>query len=313
MCKFSKIIFLLVVVALWGCSAADDMPLSTDRVWNASFMASKLDIEVSNVEDSTDNTGDFTRSLFVGGQTGTNFIKLWDNSDVAQVYKGGTYVGTLVPDNKGNQFSTLSGTLEGSFAVGDELTLYMPSADLDYTGQDGTIGTMSSYFDYMQTTAKVDSIVDGKVFTNELSFASVQAYLYLRFRDENNKLLHVKEVLVRAAKAKLVAQRLMDGTTTYTNQLVITTPVVHQQIDDYPTDIYVAILNDYTKKDTYAFTVTAADGKVYKTVSNMSGLLPVGQMSYLNAAVRCTNVDVDGQTSITPPESDEPDVQQVTL
>lgn len=313
MSKFSKTIILLAVVALWGCSAADDMPSSTDRVWNASFVASKLDLEINNLEDSTDGDEESTRSLYVGGQSGNYFIKLWDNSDVVQVYKDGTYVGTLIPNNKGNQFSTLSGTLEGSFTIGDELTLYMPSADLDYTGQDGTIGTMSTYFDYMQTTAKVDSIVDGKVFTNELKFASVQAYFWIRFRDENNKLLHVKEVQLRAKNAKLVAQKSKDGTTTYTNQLVVTTPVVNQQIDDYPTDIYIAVLNDYKKKETYAFTVTASDGKTYKSVSNLSANLPVGSLSGTIIAVRCSSVDVDGQTSITPPESDEPDVQQVTL
>jgi hypothetical protein len=276
-------------------------------------MASKLDIQIENLEDSTDNADDATRSLFVGGQSGTNFIKLWDNSDVVQVYKAGTYVGTLIPDNKGNQFSTLSGTLTGDFAEGDELTLYMPSPNLDYIGQNGNIGTMSSYFDFMQTTAKVASVEDGKVTTDAIKFESVQAYLYVRFKDENNKLLHIKQVQIRAKNAMLVAQKTLDGTTTYTNQLEINTSVVSSQINDYPTEVYIAIKNDYTKKDTYAFTVIGADGKTYKGASTLSAKLAVGGLSSTNSAIRCSEVDVQTQTAITPPESDDPDVQQVTL
>ena len=310
--RYFNLISLLAAAALWGCSSADDPP-SPDRTWKASLMASKLDIQIENLEDSTDNADDATRSLFVGGQSGTNFIKLWDNSDVVQVYKAGTYVGTLIPDNKGNQFSTLSGTLTGDFAEGDELTLYMPSGDLDYTGQDGTIGTMSSYFDYMQTTAKVASVEDGKVTTDAIKFESVQAYLFVRFRDENNKLLHIKQVQIRAKNAKLVAQKTMDGTTTYTSQLEVNTSVVSSQINDYPTEVYIAIKNDYTKKETYAFTVVGADGKTYKGSSTLSATLKIGGLTLANIPARCSEVDVQPQTAITPPESDEPDVQQVTL
>lgn len=313
MSKIINSLFLLIVATLWGCSTADDSPLSSNRTWNASLMASKLDIQIENLEDSTDNADDATRSLFVGGQSGTNFIKLWDNSDVVQVYKAGTYVGTLIPDNKGNQRSTLSGTLTGDFAVGDELTLYMPSGDLDYTGQDGTIGTMSSYFDYMKTTAKVASVEDGKVTTDAIKFESVQAYLLLRFKDEDGKLLHIKEVQITTKNAKLVTQQPMNGTASYTGTLTIITPHVSNQIDDYPTEVYVAIKNDYTKKETHAFTVIATDGKTYKSISNMSATLTVGGLTIANIAVRCSNPDIQTQTAITPPESDDPDVQQVTL
>lgn len=311
--KFSKFYILLAAVALWGCSTADDSPLSSDRTWEASLMASKLDIQIQNLEDSTDNAEETTRSLFVGGQSGTNFIKLWDNSDVVQVYKAGTYVGTLVPDNKGNQRSTLSGTLTGDFAEGDELTLYMPSGDLNYTGQDGTIGTMSSYFDFMKTTAKVASVEDGKVTTDAIKFESVQAYMLLKFKDEDGKLLHIKEVQIMAKNAKLVTQQPMNGTPSYTSTLTIITPHVNSQIDDYPTEVYVAIKNDYTKKETYAFTVIATDGKTYKSISNVSTTLSVGALGTANIAVRCSNPDIQTQTAITPPESDDPDVQQVTL
>jgi len=313
MCKFSRNIILLAVVALWGCSTADDPLLSPDRVWDASLVASKLDMKIENIEDLTDDVEESTRSLFVGGQTGSRFSKMWDDYDVAQVYKDGVHVGTLTPDKMGNEYSTLSGTLTGSFAVGDELTLYMPSADLDYTGQDGTIGTMSKYYDYMQASIKVASVDGDKVTTEEASFASVQAYLWVRFRDEDNKILHVKQVQIKTVKGQLVGQKAMGATATYVNPLVINTPLLHQQIDDYPTDIYVAIMNDYTKKDTYAFTVIGADGKTYKAKSNLATTLPVGKLSSAVVAVRCTDPDVQGQTAITPPESDDIDVQQVTL
>lgn len=47
-----------------------------------------------------------------------------------------TVAGTLTADvSAGNSaYATLTGTLMGTFAVGDELTLYYHSASLDYTG-----------------------------------------------------------------------------------------------------------------------------------------------------------------------------------
>ena len=45
----------------------------------------------------------------------------------------------------------------------------------------------------------------------------------------------------------------------------------------------------------------------------MNGKLSIGNMASARHAVFCATVDMEVQTAITPPESEEPDVQQVTL
>ena len=311
--KKNILFVLLAVAAFMGCSTADDMPSSANRVWDTSLMASNLGIDIQGIEDFDDGIADNTRSVFIGGQSGSNFIKLWDTNDKVVVYKDGMNVGELRPQRAGNQRSTLSGTLTGSYAEGDELTLYMPSPDLDYTGQDGTIGNMCKYFDYMMTTAKVASIDGTTVITEEVTFSSRQSYLLFKFRDENDKLLHVKQVILYAPSGKLVASKALDGTTTYTEELVITPPKEHKSVDDYPIDIYIAILNENTAKESYSFTVVATNGKTYKSTAPVNTKLTIGKMASSRHAVTCATVDMEVQTAITPPESDEPDVQQVTL
>ena len=308
-----EIVMLVMVTALMGCSTADDMPASSKSVWNTSLVASNLEIEIESAENLEDSLIDFTRSLFIGGQSGTNFIKLWDNNDKVLVYKEGESVGTLIPQSKGNQRSALTGTLTGTFAEGDELTLYMPSADLDYMGQDGTIGNMCTYFDFMMTTTKVLSADEGSVVTENVAFSSRQSYLMFKFRDEDDKLLHVTQVIVQAPSGKLVATKSMDGTTTYTNEYVINTPKDHKSVDDYPTDIYIAVLNENTAKEAYSFEVKATNGKTYKSTAPVNAKFSIGKLSTSSHAVYCTTVDVAPQTSITPPESDTPDVSNVTL
>lgn len=311
--RFSFSSVMLAVAALWGCSTADDLSSSSERVWSTSFVASKLGIEIEDINNLDDSIGDNTRSLFIGGQTGTRFIKLWDDYDEVKAYKDGVYVGTLKPTETGDKYSTLRGALSGSYSIGDELTLYMPSEDIDYTGQDGTIGNMSRYFDYMMATVNVLSTDGANVTTEEVSFASRQGYLLLKFRDESDKLLHVSQVILRAPSGKLVASRALDGTTVYTDELVINVPKEYKTIDDYQFDIYIAVLNENTAKEAYSFTVTTADGKIYKSKSPMNGKLSIGNMASARHAVFCATVDMEVQTAITPPESEEPDVQQVTL
>lgn len=306
--------FLLsVVTVFWGCSSDDEGSTSVNRLWQTSLVASKLGGDIETVEEDNDNNEELTRSLFIGGQTGTRFVKLWDQYDVAQVYKNGVQVGSLTPTSIGNLYSTLTGTLEGSYAIGDELTLYMPSPDLDYTGQDGTIGNMSRYFDFMTATVKVASVEGSTVTTEDLSFQSCQGYLKLVFRDENNLKLHVKQVVVHAANGKLVASKSLDGTTVHTEDLIVNT-VMESSTKDYPSDIYLALLNDEDKKVAYSFTVLATDGKTYKSKTTLSATFKAGgSLTTSVRATTCSTVDMEVQTAITPPESDEPDVQQVTL
>lgn len=296
----------VVVAGFIACSAADVDNNQVYRECSLTTAAMKLG---GGVEDLEDVDQAMTRSLFIGGQTGYRFTSLWDVYDEAQVYYNGVQVGTLKPEETGLETTTLSGNLTGSFSQGNVLTLYMPSPNLNYEGQNGTLGDMARYFDYVSTTVAVSSVSGSTVTTDPLTFASLQSYLLLKFRDANNSLLHVKKLTITAESGKIVLTKsLLDGTTTYTSDLVINTVKETTTVNDYPTDVYVSLLNECPSADKYTFTIEAQDGNIYKSKSALKTLFLNGEFYIARRVTVCTTVDVEMSTGITPPVSDDADV-----
>lgn len=302
----NSLLLFVVTAGLMACSTTDDEKDLECREWNLATAAIKIVGGVDYLEDS-DEAG--TRSLFWGGQTGNRFISLWDVYDVAQVYDGGSLVGTLVPDETGLETTTLSGTLTGSFSTGKVLTLYMPSPNLNYEGQNGSFGNMARYYDFVSTTVAVASVSGSSIKTDPLTFSSLQAYMLLKFRDENNSLLQVKKLTIAAESGKIVLTKsLLGGETTYTSNLVINTVKEASSVNDYPTDVYVSILNEYPSADNYTFIVEAQDGNTYKSKTPWNRKFNNGEFVIARRATVCATVDVEMSTGITPPVSDDADV-----
>ena len=67
-----------------------------------------------------------TKAISIGGNNGQTLYTNWDPDDAVEVVKDGASVGTLHADvSAGNSaYATLTGTLTGTFAVNDEVTLY---------------------------------------------------------------------------------------------------------------------------------------------------------------------------------------------
>ena len=304
--KNPSVLYFTLFVAVAGftaCSSTDDDLNQDNQQCLLSVSAIKIGGEIDNIDVDTSEVD--TRSLFIGGQTGLRFGKIWDDYDIAQVYYQGNSVGTLKPDETGQIYTTLSGQLSGSFSPGDELKIYLPSPDLDYEGQDGTIGNMSKYFDFMETTATIASVNGSTITTSPLTFESKQAYLLLRPKTEDGKFLRVKKLIFTAENNTIVLKRNASGTT-YTNSLVINTQKISSS-EDYPTEIYIAILNESGKVN-YTFTVEATDGKTYVSKSVWNKQFNIGKFTNANRTVVCTTVDVEMSTGITPPVSDDADV-----
>ena len=137
-------LLLLAALVLMGCNGSEDIvvqpPNNNYKVWQVVGNATQGDIVVDDVESE-----DGTRAAFAGGNT-DRFAILWDQGDMVDVYQGDTKVGTLTPTSSsyGTAYATLSGTLEGSFSVGDELTLYLNGRSVDFTGQNGSLQSISS-------------------------------------------------------------------------------------------------------------------------------------------------------------------------
>ena len=247
----SYMLLSVLVVSFYGCSNSDDFGNEADQQYNFSVQAIK---ESGDVQ---------TRALFLGGNNSNRFYSLWDSGDKANVYKEGTFVGNLTPAHVGETTTELVGILSGSYAVNDMLDVYVPSATMDFTGQKGTVGDLSSKHSFMMKTAKVISVSGTDVTTEKLEFVSRQCYVHFQFTDADGVRLHVEQLIISAASGKLVLTKTKEGDTTY-GDLEIN---LDKENGEYPSDVYVALHNDSGAKDVYNFTVKADGYTYYSTES----------------------------------------------
>lgn len=247
-----------VGAVFWNCSSAGDGgDVPHNGTWTLSTIATK---------DSGDVEAE-TRGLFIGGASGNRYISMWDVTDVVQVYRAGTasLVGTMKPVNtSGVATSELTGTFTGSVSVGETLDMYMPSADIDYTGQNGGLEAMTKYA-YMTAQVQVNRIDGGNVYTNDVTFTGKESYNRFRFTDRDGGMrLPVEKLIIHAESNQLLLRKPLTPTAENPivhGDLVITT---EKKNGAYPSEVYVAMHNDLGAKDNYTFTVVSG-GYVYKS------------------------------------------------
>ena len=317
--SLSKILLSTVVAALCGCSAGDSEEMIVNGECEATGVASKLggiseslDFNAIDDHESVDLSDVTTRSIFFGGSNGNRFFQVWDTYDEPMVYNGSTFLGTFKPKETGVTTTTLSGNLTGSFKVGDKLKVYSPSPVCDFRGQDGTIAAMSSLYSFMTATATVASISGSTVTTSAMTFTSFGVFMTFIFRDDNDRLLHVKKLVISTDKGTLAeTMDLIGGKNTTTNEYVITT-TKETGADDYPTAIYVVLYDVGSVKSTYTLTVYASDGKTYQLKNGFSFLFNVGGKHYYGRyKVTCIDVEAGVSTGITPPTDEDVQIDDV--
>lgn len=104
----------------------------------------------------------------------------WAEGETVEVYKGGiASLGTLTAQSTGKS-STLSGTVSGTFAVGNTLRLEFLNAD-HYTSQNGILhegaGSLDKTCDYATAEVKILSIDGNTITTETASFTNRQAIM----------------------------------------------------------------------------------------------------------------------------------------
>lgn len=215
-----------------------------------------------------------TRAISVGGNNGHTLYTNWDNGDEVQVVKDGatSVAGTLTADvSAGNSaYATLTGTLSGTFAVNDQVTLYYHSADIDYTGQKGTIADVSTSKSYLTATSTVQQIGldDGTVkdgstkylVMSNAAYEAQQAYLDITFTDDVGHALAITKLEVWTSAGKLVKTAPLGDEKTYATDaspLTIT--------PDAATDHFFLALRDEagTSNTIYFKATTAGDKYIY--------------------------------------------------
>ena len=137
-------------------------------------------------------TGKFKMSInatMAGGNSkalsidGTTLNATWAKGEQVTVYKGETLLGTLTAQTAGSNTTTLNGTLEGTVAESDVLTLKFCSPN--YTSQQGTLEYIAANCDYAEATVTVASVGGGVVRTQESSAAFVNQQAIVKFTLRN--------------------------------------------------------------------------------------------------------------------------------
>ena len=209
---FSKVLRFIPAVSLAlglgaSCNRTEISPTRTDlpRTWQVAI----------NAGPEAD-----TRAVSVGGNNGQTLYTNWDQGDKVRVVKSdGTALEQLTADvSAGNSaYATLTGTLTGTFSVGEAVTLYYHEASLDYTGQNGTVSNVSSNYSFLEASSTVKEVdaQGGFLKMSDAAFSHRQAFFQLRFVDKDNHPLLLERLSIYADGGKVVLTRPLGSDATY--------------------------------------------------------------------------------------------------
>ena len=257
---FYALSIAVAAMTMTACSSENDMTTAPDiespsenpseaRTWQVSINAGPV----------------ATRAISVGGNSGSALFTNWNTGDEVQVVKGGEVVGTLTATaSSGNSaYAVLEGTLTGTFAVNDELTLCYHSATFDYTGQVGTLADVSANKSYLMATSTVTAInvaesdinssESGKLIMSDAAFTAQQAYLDITFTDDCGDPINISSLEITTSGGKLVSSTRIDtDVTNYLSPLTVTpaSPTNH---------FFLALRDEYGSANIIYFKATTSD------------------------------------------------------
>ena len=299
--KFRSSILMLAALLMAGaaitsCTSEDVVP---DPQPN--------DVQTYLLTIEAEKGGDaLTRAL---GYSGTSLVATWETTDEVSVYnetKGAWLTGTLKPESAGAS-ATLSGTLTGTVDVDDILSLQYPAQTRNYVGQDGTLATLASNYDYILGRAQVATISGDKITVNQVGgtpgnivFQNQQAIVkFILYMPDGTTPFDATNVTIDALNAcghsRLIQNATIDGTTTLGP--IITSPsatnVIYAALSTKADEAlrYKIAANDGT--DYYSYTrsaVTFSNGKYYEI-----GVRMQPDASYMPLTIEAT----DDATTVT--------------
>lgn len=225
-----------------------------DSVWTLTLDATKAEVG--------------TKALYQNSGDPGSLSAYWRGSEKVKVYRDGALLGTLnvVPeDGERPNSATLSGTIMVSgIAPGDVLTLMIPREDWDYTGQDGTLGTIQDSFDYATASITVRAVntADQTVTASGAIFRNQQSIYRFGFKS-GGSYLDPKGFTVTASGGKLVQGLSLSGsawTPAYGGIAVSSASAPADHL------FYVSLRNEQTAEDSYSFLITGSDDALYTAV-----------------------------------------------
>ena len=218
-------------------------------------------------------------------------------------------VGTLAPTNISNNgtTATLTGTLKGNFAVGDELYLFFPDFRSDYIDQDGTLEKIATNYDCCVGKLKVTSVSDGKITggalpdgDGDIVFEAMQAIVKFTLLDKATGQPIEASSLTIGSNLNDISTIIeyLDLKTPYGTTVLTVEPSSSPTSEIYAALIGVSgsnvVLTAKVGNDTYVYSksnVTFARGKYYEVTVKMNKVKKVN-LEEISANYEAQNNDM---------------------
>ena len=229
----------------------ETVPASSDSLFTLTVQASK---------------GFGTKALWIDDSGATDVLKAyWKSTEKVKVFRNGPDAGTLGVTTPGSGEKPATAKLTGTISVpyltvGDNLMLMLPRDSWDYTGQNGSLATLETTYDYATATVSVSSINGSDVTTDGTADFSNEQSVYRFGFKVSGDYIDPKAFTVSAAGGQLVQSMSWNGsawTADYGNISVIPSSAPGDHF------YYVSLRNDQTTDDTYNFTITGSDDALY--------------------------------------------------
>ena len=245
------------LMVLAGCQKEDSEVPQTTPEEKAELATYKVTISATKGVD--------TKALSLDGATLNAY---WKTTDKVKVYKAGTCIGELsvVPeDGEKPILATLSGDLTADgLSANDALTLLIPRATWDYSGQTGVLtgtGSIEDTYDFGLASVNIVSIAGNAVTTSGAMFENQQSIYRFGFKVSGTA-LSVKQFSVIASSNLLIRNRVWNGSSWASTPGSITVTSQSATSDL----LWASLRNEKvgtSSADTYSFTVIGSDNAAY--------------------------------------------------
>ena len=245
------------LMVLAGCQKEDSNVPKTTPEEKVELITYKVTISASKGVD--------TKALSLDG---TTLNAYWKATDKVKVYQAGTCIGELsVLPEEGEKptVATLSGNLTADgLSANDALTLLIPRATWDYSGQTGVLtgtGSIEDTYDYGLAAVNIVAVAGNAVTTSGARFENQQSIYSFGFKVSGTA-LSVRQFSVIAASNLLVRQRAWNGSAwaSTPGSITVTSPSATSEL------LWASLRNEKvgtSTDDTYSFTVIGSDNAAY--------------------------------------------------
>ena len=269
----SMAVLLMASAAVFTACSSDDN-ITGEQPANSVQKTYTMTVNASKGGDAT------TRALSLGrndADTKNVLNATWDANEVVLVYQNGSQIGTLYSAASTTNETTLTGELS-ALDAGQDLTLYFhTNATPSYAGQDGTLATIASTYDFCApaTITAGNFTVSGSTVstTGSASFGANQQAI-VKF-----SLIDKADGTTPLSASQLV---INDGTTDYTITPASATSVIYAAIPGFTGK--TVTLTATVGSDTYTYEKTGVsftNGQYYEIGVKMTkqATVPVGAIS----------------------------------